>query len=518
MRAAVLTLLLVSASQAAGPHTLPAYPIDREATFVTGPLRRDGYIDYVAAYNARRGKGVKPADNAAVLLWRAAGPQRMPEPFFAALGMKRPPAKGDYLIGFYDHVRMKEKIETDEEIEKLNDEAEQATRRPWTAKELPRVAAWLKANEKPVALVVEASKRKRCVAPVVLGYWEDRSGRRRKQRDLLDAHLTVPQSARDAAEILAARALLRAGEGRADEAWADLLACLRLGRLLGDRAGVLEMMIGASCTRSACRAIPAFLHRARPDRRRLVVMMAELRALPPMPPIADSIELDRMMLLDIMQTIHRRGLCHFGQLLDAESDLVWLLPWMWPGGMDLIPAMRSINAWQDRAAAALRLASRPEREERFKDMKGDFGELRVKFAVKDGVRRMVLGAPAERGLLAGELLLTIHGTDYKRARDRVDEAAQKLDLVLVAIALEMHHRDHDAYPKSLSVLSPKYLAKVPKDRFSGEAIKYLLDGKGYLLYSVGPDGEDHGGKTEEEDSNCDDIPLRMPPRPPVKRE
>ena len=35
----------------------------------------------------------------------------------------------------------------------------QATKRPWSAKDYPYIADWLKVNEKPLALVIEASKR-----------------------------------------------------------------------------------------------------------------------------------------------------------------------------------------------------------------------------------------------------------------------------------------------------------------------------------------------------------------------
>ena len=42
-------------------------------------------------------------------------------------------------------------------------------------------------------------------------------------------------------------------------------------------------------------------------------------------------------------------------------------------------------------------------------------------------------------------------------------------------------------------LLPKCLAAIPIDPFSNQPLVYRRSDTGYLLYSVGPDGEDNGG-------------------------
>ena len=54
-----------------------AVTISKGTTYLTSPLRPDGYVDYVAAVNARYGQGVTPENNAAVLLWKATGVARI---------------------------------------------------------------------------------------------------------------------------------------------------------------------------------------------------------------------------------------------------------------------------------------------------------------------------------------------------------------------------------------------------------------------------------------------------------
>src|SRR5712664_4809777 len=51
------------------------FTVGKDTTYVTGPLDKDGYIDYPAALNERLGKGVTPENNANVLIWKALGPR-----------------------------------------------------------------------------------------------------------------------------------------------------------------------------------------------------------------------------------------------------------------------------------------------------------------------------------------------------------------------------------------------------------------------------------------------------------
>jgi hypothetical protein len=68
------------------------------------------------------------------------------------------------------------------------------------------------------------------------------------------------------------------------------------------------------------------------------------------------------------------------------------------------------------------------------------------------------------------------------------------DGALVGIALELYHRRHGKYPASLSELTPDYVPEVPADRITGDPVKYrLINGKP-IVYSVGADRIDDGGK------------------------
>jgi hypothetical protein len=66
--------------------------------------------------------------------------------------------------------------------------------------------------------------------------------------------------------------------------------------------------------------------------------------------------------------------------------------------------------------------------------------------------------------------------------------------VLIGISLMMYQRQHGDWPGSLDELTPRYLPRVPRDRLTGEPLRYHVTGDGPVVYSLGVDGDDDGGR------------------------
>ncbi len=87
-------------------------------------------------------------------------------------------------------------------------------------------------------------------------------------------------------------------------------------------------------------------------------------------------------------------------------------------------------------------------------------------------------------------------------------ATQTRDATLTALVLELYRRRHGEYPSSLAALTPQWLPKVPPDRYDGQPLKYrLVDGQP-LLYSVGVDRKDDGGRLPNVPNVAPDAPNR----------
>ncbi|MDO8682620.1 MAG: hypothetical protein Q7N50_03975 [Armatimonadota bacterium] len=68
-------------------------------------------------------------------------------------------------------------------------------------------------------------------------------------------------------------------------------------------------------------------------------------------------------------------------------------------------------------------------------------------------------------------------------------------LFTVTLALHAYHLEHGRYPAALAELTSSYLKKIPNDPFAlKKPLKYKQVGAKYVLYSIGPDAKDNGGK------------------------
>jgi hypothetical protein len=90
-------------------------------------------------------------------------------------------------------------------------------------------------------------------------------------------------------------------------------------------------------------------------------------------------------------------------------------------------------------------------------------------------------------------------SSYQFAAARENESLARLRLAVTALALEQFRNQKGKLPDTLEELKPALLDDIPEDPFTGVDVLYRQLPKGYIVYSVGRDRVDDGGK-EEPDS------------------
>ena len=497
----------------------PKFTIGKETTYVSGPVEKDGTIDYATALNERLSKSIKPKDNANVLLWKAFGPRpegtRMPPEFFKWMGVPEPPERGDYLIDLGRYMKEHLKIEPGSaEANEIYEQQGRATQRPWTAQDYPALASWLRANEKALAVAVEATKRPHYFSPLTPRKTEKGSP------GLISALLPGVQKCREIATALTARAMLNAAQGRPDEAWQDLLACHRLGRHVARGSTLIEGLVGLAVDTIASKADVAFLDGTKLTEKQLRGCLRDLQNLPSLPPAADRVDLgERFMFLDCVMMVHRHGLGYLellagGPAKKADPQLAHLLE-----DVDWDPVLRKANRWYDRLAAAMRVRHRGERERQLDQIEEELKGLKKALTAEGGLVKLLMAKDAAkaRGEVLSDVLITLLIPAVRKVQQADDRVGQVQANVRVAFALACYRRANGRYPEKLDQLAPKYLAKVPGDVFNGQALVYRPAEGGYLLYSVGVNGKDEQGRSYQDVPPGDDLAVRMPvPKVPRK--
>ncbi|MCH8042981.1 MAG: hypothetical protein IID44_04620 [Planctomycetes bacterium] len=477
--------------------------ISKETTRITGPLRKDGYVDYVEALNRRASKGVTPQNNAAVLLLRAMGPGAVDKDvrvaYFKRLGIDLLPEKGDYFLNVGEYLKKTRPKTWEDDDDRFWDADVTAWDRPWSAKQYPLIAGWLKANEKPLRLVAEGVRRPRYYSPLfpfkdepwlaVAGYEFDMSRYRSTSRSL------------------GLRVRLRVKAGQIDGAREDALTLHLLARRLGQSPSWLDFIHGRTFESVAFDLDVTIAHHGGLSTKQALRHMEALVKLPSMQSHASRVDLNsRFEFLDAVGIVACQGPKTLVEWSGDENKAVAkrLIRLSAIIGIDWDRTLRRGNSWYDQLAAAMGKSTRAARTKAVKQVFERFNRLRTERKDVEALSDRILDAKSRRerlsetlgdyicGLLLSEGLESyyINFDDRRRANERT---------ALLALALAAYRADHGAYPRALSKLAPKYIAKLPRDPFAGADFRYRPVGKGYVLYSVGRNGKDDGGIDPDDD-------------------
>jgi hypothetical protein len=574
----VLPLLFYGCIRIAHPNAGPQnIRVSRETTHVTEPIDEEGFVNYVAAINLRQRASVTPENNAGVLLVRAFGRyQDMPgaywDEFYRELGIDPLPPRGDYFVDdsqfAEEHPELLpdavdaadideptdarsgfDSISDPENIERLtrqlNDalatgdwttfhevlasikpsrpqtprdiyefQCETARRIPWRAGDFPAVAAWLEQNETPLELAVEASGRPRFFFPLVPPS---------EYMQVMSSVAPHYDKTRAIGQALCTRAMWRLGEGDAEGAWEDVLATHRLARLIGQQRTLIDTLVSYAMEGAALEAALSLAGSKHVTPELNARIRRNLSALGPVASMADSIDAgERLCGLDATICLARYG--GFDGPLEGSEGVKMSLTDRWNN--TLVDWNQVLIAWNrqiDRIVAIARMPLGPERDAAASQMEAEIEAMaqqrRTPSTVVGG---LVIGSQRTKYMQSALFTLmmpTVHGAVTAERRTGI-----KLELAKLSFAVAAYRQDHGEYPACLADLAADDTTAPHIDPFSGAPYVFKTESSGFVLYSVGEDKQDDGGRTREEAEDGQfmlgsgtprlghDYPVRVPPR------
>jgi len=85
-----------------------------------------------------------------------------------------------------------------------------------------------------------------------------------------------------------------------------------------------------------------------------------------------------------------------------------------------------------------------------------------------------------------------------------------LESFKLALTLKIYKQKHGNYPDMLAAISPEIIPELSLDPFTGKDYIYRKEGRGFILYSVGPNGKDDNGIYDQKQSQkFDDIAWKV---------
>lgn len=498
----------------------PPIRVSKKTTYVLGPLRKDGSVDFAAAVNARASKGVTPENNAAVLIAQVVSKAELsPElqaGLYKKLGIPRTAKPKQRLLGPWEFAERTVGKKHERYARALMKQEEESRKRLWKRKEMPELAAWLKQNRKPLAVVRKAVERPRWYGPII------HVGDNKIDRALMFSLLPLAQSCRDFGRALAAEATLAVQDGRHGEAVDNLRHCHRLARHVASGNSVIEHLVGIAIERFADEATIAILKSGKLTARQLARLDESLDSLPPMPSCAEKINnFERLALIDAVIHIRREGFSVLRMLASTVDLNAWRQKVAWAVFSALVDwnrVLEIVNEEFDRAYEAVKTkpyqkrkaALEQYRERRYRDrvsIPRSVDELCWRFFNWGHLDGLVFTR------VAGNLVTGLLMPAFSQAQFAEDQLEAQRELVRIAVALERYRQAHRKFPAKLKYLQPRFLKTIPTDHFIEKPFHYKRTKTGYLLYSVGPNMKDEGGKTPDPDSfssdDPDDIVVRI---------
>lgn len=456
--------------------------VSKETTYLTGPLKEDGTVDFMAALNQSSSEAVTPENNAAVLYWQAFGPgpieEEFREPFFKLLGIETPPMDGEYFISLGDYLRREN---SDLEIDEAYDLLGELRTRPWSAEEHPEFAAWLKANERPFKLLTEGAKRPRYYAPLA-------------GPTLVKAtSLLASSGVREVIRGLPARAMMQIEEEGAEATWEDLATCLRITRHYAQNGNSLvELLVAvavAGVAHESCLAMASYADLPFDLQQRIDRELLDHGAFE----VSDAVSVfERCALLEMLTQLllHQKAkpvgdfafLPELAKLRDPNRPL------------DVNETLRIANGYFDRLAQiqvlkdyAARLSAQAElKEDSRKRFAGDnpvdlFGD-------SAGAIELVMSGktPKERGARAGAMLFHLVGSAWDAVLTACQRGNDKWQLTSLTFAAAAYRTENGNYPDTLAQLAPKNVSTVGRSSFTGEDFYYQRVDPSFILASAGP--------------------------------
>jgi hypothetical protein len=508
----------------------PAIIVSPETTYITEPLKPDGLPDYERYILERYRDGVRPEENAAILLWQSLWPGELEqadfEPLCRELGLAAiPPASTAWdSPELLKWLRSSGHVDATPDTESLI--FDNVKSRPWIVNDIPPLAEWVRKNQHALDMMVAASQKPRFYSPspTLLNAEDD---------PLIEVLLPGVPLVRAAGKLLALRAMGNLGDGGLDNSWRDIVAIHRFARLAMQHEFLVERMVAIQINGIACEATGALLsHRTVPTEM-LRQIQHDLHAFPEFNGIAQSLDrADRVTHLDSVIRL-KAGYADGWQKQLGLKDTLAKVSRSVPADWNI--ALRRGKEFYDLMVAAAKMPRGTLRDKALAEI--DAKRDQMEKDASQRLRNLWTLNHIDRGEVFASTTIALFAPDLEKMLVVQDSANDMLRLTRLAAAIAVYESENGTYPEDLGSLVPRIIATLPVDIFSGNSFVYKLEPHGFLLYSVGPNKKDEQGSNEKSDiyeghpldyrsttesqglrskipDGSDDISIRFP-RPPL---
>ncbi len=301
-------------------------------------------------------------------------------------------------------------------------------------------------------------------------------GRWRGRHDFLIATL-VPHldQSRRVTQVLILDAAAASADGHTEAALRSCRAALNAGRSMGDEPTAIAQLVRRACVLDAVRALERVLAQGEASAASLEGVQRLLAEEAAVPSLLITARAERAMWFQALEAMRTGNYnraafrimpSRLGERFDKQVERVL--------------AHGAEAAFLRYSTAAVEAAKLPPAEQ------------------EDRLRALPFPTQKLPPLLEGLAGSGHNRLDWAQHARGVHRAQALLRCAETAMAAERYRLAEHRWPADLNALVPRYLAAVPSDPFDGRPLRLRRLADGIVVYSVGPDRADDGGKLDRQ--------------------
>jgi hypothetical protein len=278
--------------------------------------------------------------------------------------------------------------------------------------------------------------------------------------------------------VLGCDAILKAGDSNAIAATEDVQSSLKLSESLDNEPLLFSQLVSISILNLSCESLEGVLHRTSLSEEQLSKLESQLSRAEATNRFLTALIGDRAMYNEFIRLAQDdvRKMAEISNKDSSQDDqtplpsrnpgAVWRLIGFWERDRNFFLGAMATNIYFIQQGPPASRAM-PHEDDR-------------------------LGEQAQSGLyIFSSMFLPV----YSGVANRDASARARLRDAITVLAIERWRLQHqDTVPDSLIDLVPAFLPTVPVDPYDGKPLRYKKLKNGYLIYSIGPNLKDDGGK------------------------
>ena len=518
---AIALLIVVWLPFNLGPVPVPGQAlveVSKETTRITEPLDENGDVDFLEAINLRCSQGVTLENNSFVKLIQASGPlpnsQTISDAVTQRLGIAPVPEKGHYLLSFKSWVEQEvnrinsqrdaqraaeidQIMEVDSESDATGNselklpeppkrltahdydlqQLDFASQYPWSAKELPQVEQWRKANEAPLKIARKGIARSEYYYPLV----SDRFPK------MLNANLGYTKAFSDIGKCLQVSSMNRLHQEDVDGCIQDIKALHRLGIHVSRGPTMIEELVSHKLINEAMDSLVSLCASEKASLNQLKALFQWIKEFEIPADLGQRVELDRYVGLDATISMARAR--------NFETEEVEGYLGMYSRIIDWPTVLEQLNTDYDRFVEVGEIKDATECASAWSALQKDM-VANQNWVTDNGMKSALMGRKS-KGIWVGRLLSGILMPDVKIAADSENGIKAKRDILGLIIAAAMFKTENSRYPNSIDELLPQYLSEKPINPFTGQPFVYRLTESGIQIQPQ--EKSDHSSSLRQND-------------------